>query len=132
MFIRVLTTRSALSERLTSQIRCHLNLQHSPLESEWEKEGDTQFYQRKDLQVIELSIVDDSLVGSAANTTDFEMDSPFAVHVVCFVGDDIIESRRLLADQDGTIMPGETVTFSDERYTDTCTEHLVSVSGYVG
>lgn len=101
-------------------------------ESEWEKEGDTQFYQRKDLQVTELNVVDDSLVGSAANTTDSELESPFAVHVVCFVGDDIVESRRILADQDGTIMPGETVTFSDERYTDTCTEHLVSVSGYFG
>lgn len=99
-------------------------------DSEWEKEGDTQFYQRKDLQVTELNVVDDSLVGSAARTTDFE-NSPLAVHVVCFVGDDIIESRRILADQDRTTMPGETVIFSDERDTDTCTEHLVSISGYV-
>lgn len=98
-------------------------------EVEWEVEGDERFSDLQDFNVTEAKLVDESIVGSAVNESDVEIDGPVDVEILCFEGSDIAAMFTGRTLESGLIAPGDTVTFQTRIVVHPCTDYAVSVIG---
>lgn len=92
--------------------------------------ADTSAFNTAPFTVAEANNNGSAIIGTATNDTGAAASGPFSVSVYCFAGNKLLDRTGSYADQDGSIEPGGTVSFTVDLYDTKCAEFAVGVSGY--